>query len=51
MFVDDDALAALCAELGAEVVEQSSFPFPRPRAAWFTHNEFVTVAVHRATAS
>lgn len=51
VFVDDAALAALCDELGAEVDEQSSFPFPRAAGRWFTHNEFVTVAVHAGSAS
>lgn len=36
-------VAALCAELGVTVREQSSFPFPRVAGKAFLYNEFVTV--------
>lgn len=43
-FVDDAALAAVVADLGADLVAQRSFPFPRPAGRVFMYNEFVTVA-------
>lgn len=36
--------ADLCRELGFEVEDQASFPFPRAAGRRFTYNEFVTVA-------
>jgi SAM-dependent methyltransferase len=43
-FLDDAALAAVVAGLGARLDGQRSFPFPRPVGRVFTYNEFVTVA-------
>lgn len=36
--------AEMCAAVGAKVVRQFSFPFPRKTGKVFTYNEFVTVA-------
>ncbi|MGH3907591.1 MAG: class I SAM-dependent methyltransferase [Pseudonocardiaceae bacterium] len=44
VFLDDDALRGVCAELGLTLQCQSSFPFPRWMGKLFTYNEFVTVA-------
>lgn len=44
VYFDQAGLAAVCAELGLAVQEQSSFPLPAAAGRWFTHNEFVTVA-------
>lgn len=44
VYFDQQKLAALCAELGLTVREQSSFPLPYAAGRWFTYNEFVTVA-------
>ena len=44
VFLDDDALRQVCAELGLTLQWQSSFPFPRWMGKLFTYNEFVTVA-------
>jgi SAM-dependent methyltransferase len=44
VFFDQDRLRDLAVELGLEVVEQRSFPFPRVAGKVFTYNEFVTVA-------
>lgn len=43
-FVDAEALAQLCAEVGLTVERSSSFPFPRWAGRAFTYNEFVVVA-------
>lgn len=44
VFLDNDALREVCQELGLELREQCSFPFPRWMGGLFTYNEFVTVA-------
>jgi SAM-dependent methyltransferase len=49
-FFDTGELGALCGELGLEVEQASSFPFPRPAGRWFTYNEFVVVARRRSGA-
>jgi SAM-dependent methyltransferase len=43
VYFDDELLARTMREIGADVVSQSSFPFPRAAGRWFTYNEFVTV--------
>lgn len=43
-FLDHAAVRNLLVPLGLRVVEQRSFPFPRPVGRVFRHNEFVTVA-------
>ncbi|MFM7272064.1 MAG: class I SAM-dependent methyltransferase [Actinomycetes bacterium] len=42
-YVDPVVTAALLAEQGWRVVEQQSFPFPRPVGRVFPYNEFVVV--------
>lgn len=44
-YLDDAALAAVLRGVGADPVEQSSFPLPRWAGSVFTHNEFVSVGI------
>lgn len=44
VFIDDEALRQVCAELDLVLERQDSFPFPRVMGRLFTYNEFVTVA-------
>lgn len=46
VFLDDDALRQVCAELGLVLQRQRSFPLPRWTGKLFTYNEFVTVATY-----
>ena len=43
-YADFEAIGRLCAAVGARVVRQYSFPFPRAVGRLFTYNEFVVVA-------
>ena len=44
VFVDDAKLRRIAEDVGATVIDQRSFPFPRAAGRWFTYNEFVTIA-------
>ena len=46
-FADFQVNAAVCESLGAQVVRQYSFPFPRFVGRAFIYNEFITVALLR----